>query len=354
MLRLFAPTGDAGVLWAAWLLLVAGSLTAPAQTAAKVSFSRDVAPILTQKCMQCHGKEPLMAHLDLRTREGALKGAQHGPVVVPGKAESSHLYRHLTGLELPQMPLGGRLSDAEIAIVKKWIDAGAEWDAGVTLGPGSLQTSAPEKKFTDQQRRYWAFQKVAKPAVPQVKDREWARNPIDAFVMAELESKNLRPNPPADKITLIRRATIDLTGLPPTPEEVQAFLADDLARRLREGRRPPARLAALWRALGPALARRRPLRRHRTASRADETRPNIWRYRDYVIQAFNDDKPYDRFIKEQIAGDELYPDDLDALHRHRLQPAFHRRDQSPRDLMLRRQETLNDITDTVTARPSSA
>src|SRR5262249_31945342 len=131
----------------------------------------------------------------------------------------------LVGLEQPPMPLGGKLTDAETEVIKNWIDAGAEWDAGVTLGPGAVATSSVVK-FTEQQRRYWAFQKVGKPSVPAVKDREWARNPIDAFILTKLEQKKVKPNPPADRITLIRRATLDLTGLPPTPEDVQAFLAD--------------------------------------------------------------------------------------------------------------------------------
>src|SRR5207248_5752614 len=109
--------------------------------------------------------------------------------------------------------------------IKNWIDTGAEWDAGQALGPGAVTSSSPSK-FTDQQRRYWAFQKVAKPPVPAVKDRERARNPIDAFIAAKLEQKKIKPNAPADRIALIRRATLDLTGLPPIPEDVQSFLAD--------------------------------------------------------------------------------------------------------------------------------
>src|SRR5215467_14088297 len=110
----------------------------PAQTTTtpgKISFARDIAPVLTQKCMQCHGQTPLMGGLDLRTRETALKGGQHGAAIVPGNAAASHVYRHLTGQEAPQMPLGGRLTDAEIELFKQWIEAGAEWDAGVTLRP---------------------------------------------------------------------------------------------------------------------------------------------------------------------------------------------------------------------------
>ena len=148
--------------------------------------------------------------------------------------------------------------------------------------------------------------------MPAVKNQAWVKNPIDAFVLAKLEEKNLKPNPPADHLTLLRRATVDMTGLPPTPEEIQQFLND---------KSPNAYEKVVDRLLAsPAYGER--WARHwldvaryadSNGFKADETRPNIWRYRDYVIDAFNDDKPYDRFIKEQIAGDELYPGDHEAL-----------------------------------------
>src|SRR6266536_863650 len=148
MPRVFGMAGNIFVSRFAWpLLLGVCWTTLSAHPAKKVSFPRDVAPILTERCMQCHGREPLMAHLDLRTRDGALKGAQHGPVVLPGNASESHLYRRLVGPEQPPMPLRGRLSDAEIAIIKDWIDSGAEWDAGLTLGPGAVSTASSQKKF---------------------------------------------------------------------------------------------------------------------------------------------------------------------------------------------------------------
>jgi len=158
----------------------------------------------------------MMGNLDLRNREGALKGGQHGPAIIPGDAANSRLYRHVTGQLKPQMPMGGQLTDQQIAIIKNWIDSGAEWESAVTA------QAAPAQQFTEQQRRFWAFQPVSKPAVPRVK----AHNPIDAFVLAKLDANKLKPNPPADRITLIRRAYLDLTGLPPSPEEVESFIAD--------------------------------------------------------------------------------------------------------------------------------
>ena len=307
-----------------------------AQTAPMVSFSRDVAPILSQNCGQCHGQSPTMANLDLRSRDAALKGGKHGPAIVPGDAAASRLYRRLTGEEKPQMPMGGRLSDAEIAIIRNWIDSGAAWDA--------TEATPPEHRFTDQQRRFWAFQKVVKPAAPKVAG---IQNPIDAFIDAKLQAHNLKPNPPADRITLLRRAYLDLTGLPPTQEDAQAFLADDSPaafERVVDRLLASPEYGERWGRYWLDLARYA----DSAGFKADETRPNMWRYRDYVIQSFNEDKPYDRFVKEQIAGDELYPDDRAA----RIATGFNRLWPDESNLanpILRRQEILNDITDTVGA-----
>ena len=223
-----------------------------------------------------------------------------------------------------------------------------------TLLASSLLLFAPldraaeaTKTFTPQQRRWWAFQKVVKPVAPAVKDRAWVKNDIDAFVLAKLEEKNLRPAPAADRVTLIRRATLDLTGLMPTLEEVQAFVSDsspDAFEKVVDRLLASPRYGERWARHWLDLARYA----DSEGFKSDETRPNIWRYRDYVIDAFNQDKPYDRFIKEQIAGDELYPNDPAAL----IATGFNRHfpdESNARNLMQRRQELLNDITDTVSA-----
>src|SRR5262249_38737407 len=157
-------------------------------------------------------------------------------------------------------------------------------------------------KFTDAQRKFWAFQKVVKPSVPSVKAKDWVRTPVDAFILSKLEEKKLKPNPPADKVTLIRRAYFDLIGLPPTTEQVQAFLSDNSPQafeKVVDELLASPHSGERWGRHWLDLARYADTQ----GFKADETRPNIWRYRDYVIAAFNRDLPYDRFIKEQIAGD---------------------------------------------------
>src|SRR5881392_1853007 len=218
------------------------------------------------------------------------------------------------------------------------------WGALAAAGIASLFAAADApKQFTPQQRRWWAFQKVVKPPLPQPKNRAWVKNEIDAFILAKLEEKHLRPVPPADRVTLIRRATLDLTGLAPTPEEVQAFVSDaspeaftKVVDRLLDSPRYGERWARHWLDLARYA--------DSEGFKSDETRPNIWRYRDYVIRSLNNDKPYDRFIREQIAGDEIWPEDPDA----RVATAFNRHypdESNARNLMQRRQEILNDITD---------
>jgi hypothetical protein len=210
-----------------------------------------------------------------------------------------------------------------------------------------VYAASDDLPFTTEQLNHWAYKKVQKPEPPAVKNRAWVKNPVDAFVLAKLEGKGLKPAPAADKVTLLRRATFDLTGLPPTPEEVKAFLADNSPKafekvvdRLLGSPHYGEKWARHWLDLARYA--------ESDGFKADDTRPNIWRYRDYVIKAFNEDKPYDRFIKEQIAGDELWPADADAL----VATGFNRHypdEYNARNLRQRRQEILNDITDTVGA-----
>ncbi|MBY0375280.1 MAG: DUF1549 domain-containing protein, partial [Bryobacteraceae bacterium] len=213
------------------------------------------------------------------------------------------------------------------------------WSA--LLLAGSL-FAAESREFTAQQKRWWAIQPLA-PSAPPVA----ARTRIDAFLNAKLAGKSIVANAPADRATLLRRVTLDLTGLVPTLEETQAFLSD---RRPDAWERVVDRLLASPR-YGERWARHwLDLARYADSEgfKADETRPNVWRYRDYVIRSFNSDKPYDRFVQEQLAGDEMFPGDPDAL----VATAFNRHfpdESNARNLFQRRQELLNDITDTVGA-----
>ncbi|HTS67231.1 MAG TPA: DUF1549 and DUF1553 domain-containing protein [Candidatus Acidoferrales bacterium] len=201
--------------------------------------------------------------------------------------------------------------------------------------------------FTQRQRDFWSFQKVQPQTPPAVKHAAWVRNPIDQFIAAKLEARGIEPGPPADKVTLLRRATFDLIGLPPAPEEVAAFLADNspaafdrVIDRLLASPQYGERWGRHWLDLARFA--------ESEGFKADESRPNAWRYRDYVISSFNQDKPYDRFVQEQIAGDELWPESPEA----RVATGFHRSypdESNARNLWQRRQELLDDITDTTGA-----
>jgi hypothetical protein len=307
---------------------LSGALAAPSRPAggsgrvgAQDLFERRVRPLLAAHCFRCHGDAPRLGGLDLRTRAAALRGGTHGPAIIPGRAVASRLFRRLAGHELPAMPPTGRLPDAAIASVRDWIDGGAPWSSG-----------------------WWAARRPRPTPVPARRDA-WIRNPIDAFVLARLQSAGQHPAPAASRETLIRRATFDLTGLPPTPEEIEGFLVD---HRPDAWERVVDRLLAST-AYGERWARRwLDLARYAESEgfKSDETRPDAWRYRDYLIRAFNEDRPYDRFVREQIAGDETAPGDAQAL----VATGFNRHwadESNARNLRLRRQEILNDITDTV-------
>ncbi|MFN0084884.1 MAG: DUF1549 and DUF1553 domain-containing protein [Blastocatellia bacterium] len=218
----------------------------------------------------------------------------------------------------------------------------------ILLVISSLAWATEDKpRFTAGQLKHWVYKPVVKPAVPAVRDAAWARTDIDRFILRDLEKSGLSPAKPADRMTLLRRATFDLTGLPPTPEEAAAFLAD---RSPKSFERVVDRLLASPH-YGEKWARHwLDLARYAESEgfKADETRPNAWRYRDYVIKSFNDDKPYNRFVQEQIAGDELWPGNPEAL----VATGFNRHypdESNARNLMQRRQEILNDMTDTVGA-----
>ena len=286
-----------------WTLAVAGSASTLCAAEKPVSFARDIQPIFEKSCWSCHGAAMQLSKLDLRSREAALSGGEKGAAIVPGKAEESRLYRRIAGLEKPAMPMdGSKLSPEQISAVKDWINQGASWDAGAAASktgqaPGSEDTPIPPEA-----RKYWAFQKPVRLPAPAVSPD--LKNPIDRFLEKVREAKGLKAAPRADRATLVRRAYLDLIGLPPTPAETAEFLADQtpgawerLVDKLLASPHYGERWGRHWLDVANYA--------DSSGYEHDYDRPNAWRYRDYVIRAFNGDKPYNVFLKEQIAGDEL-------------------------------------------------
>jgi hypothetical protein len=294
----------------AWICLGMASVAHAAEPdAAGIEFfEKEVRPLLVEKCQECHGARPkIKGGLNLMSRAALLKGGDSGPAVVAGKPEESLLIKALQYVDPPRMPPKAKLQDREIAIFTRWVKMGAPWPATTDVKP-----IAAGKAFeiTPEQRSFWAFQPMSKPTPPQVKDTAWPRSELDCFVLAALEKegKGLKPAKQADRRTLIRRATFDLTGLPPTPEEIDAFLKDDSSEAFA---RVVDRLLA-----SPHYGER--WGRHwldviRYTDSFD-ARDNFglgdiseaWRYRDWVVQAFNRDLPYDQFVTQQLAGDILH------------------------------------------------
>jgi hypothetical protein len=249
---------------------------------------------LTSRCTGCHGAKVLKAGLRLHRKVDLLAGGDNGPVVLPGRSAESRLIHYVSGaLEKKIMPPAGeRLTPAQVGLLRAWIDQGAVMpeDSAWADAPGSL---------------HWAFRPVVRPRVPRVKASNWVRNAIDAFVLARLEKQGLRPSPAADRVTLLRRASLDLTGLPPTPAEVDAFVADPS---------PDAYESTVDRLLAsPHYGERWGRHWLDLARYADsngytiDSARTIWLYRDWVIQALNADMPFDQFTIQQLAGDLLDP-----------------------------------------------
>jgi hypothetical protein len=267
-------------------------------------FEKSVRPLLVQHCYECHSASDASGGLLIETRAGLLKGGDSGAAVVPGDPEKSLLLEAVRYKNPDfQMPPQNKLSDAEIATLEKWINLGAP-DPRVATAETASSAPAPLGMSIEDGRRFWSFRPVADPAVPEVKTKDWVKTPIDAFILAKLETAGLSPAPQADKRTLIRRLTFDLTGLPPTPEEIDAFLTDEspaayqkVVDRLLASPHYGVRWGRHW--LDVA--------RYADSNGLDENLSfgNAWRYRDYVIAAFNKDKPFDQFLVEQIAGDLL-------------------------------------------------
>jgi mono/diheme cytochrome c family protein len=285
--RLAVPAGLLG-------LALVNFATAANAGNSKAFFERRIAPILSESCASCHNGDKHRGGLDLTNRKSLLEGGDSGAAIVPGKLDEGSLLT-MVGGDKPKMPKSGKpLTPAQLADLRQWINNGAEWPTGVRVSA-----------------ELWSLRPVARPNVPQIENADWIKTPIDAFILRRLQEEGLKPAPPADRIALIRRATFDLHGLPPTPKEIDDFVADTSAdafakviERLLASPRYGERWGRHWLDLASYADSH--------GFELDYPRPHAWRYRDYVIQAFNDDKPYDRFLREQIAGDVLAPDDPSA------------------------------------------
>ncbi len=287
------------------LVLSFGLTTASASLGAEalITFEKDVRPILKAQCFHCHGEDgELKGGLDVRLARSILKGGKSGAAVVPGNALESHLLKLVREGEMPKGK--AKLKASQIETIERWIAQGAK-----TARPEPEKLGA-EHAFTDEERAWWAFQSIQKPVKPTVKGSARFNHPIDAFVAAKQEEKALSFSPVADPVTLIRRATFDLTGLPPTPAEVEAFEA----AYLRDGHSAMQNLIERLLA-SPAYGERWGRHWLDIAGYADSDgytdkdleRKYAYKYRDYVIKAWNSDKPFDAFIREQLAGDEMVP-----------------------------------------------
>jgi hypothetical protein len=291
--------------------------------------------ILVERCTECHD-DLARSGLDVTSRALVLKGGSKGPAVVPGNPEASLLFRMVSGKQEPKMPPGKEtLTAVEIETLRAWIAGGVPWPHAVAAA------SKPAEP------RWWSFRKPERPALPSVSDA-WVRTPIDAFILRKLRHEKLAPAPEADRVTLIRRATFDLHGLPATANEVRAFV-DDSAPGAYE--KVIDRLLASPR-FGEKWGRHwLDLVRYGDTSgyEQDPYLLDAWRYRDWVIAAFNADKPYDRFIKEQLAGDELYPDDPEARAGTGYFTVGPNRDMLFMVEDINRVETLTDYVDTTSS-----
>ncbi len=289
----------AGARWGGTLAAILG-LAVGARAADESVFSRQIAPLLERRCLGCHGAKVQKGGLSLATAAEAREGGDSGPAVVPGKPNESLLLRLVSGPK-PKMPRNARpLNAAQVALLRAWIKEGAKWPATLTL--------KDRKAGGD----WWSLAPLKRPAVPAVRQAGWVRNPIDAFLLARLEKEGLTPGPEADRRTLIRRLSYDLLGLPPTPAEVDAFVNDrapDAYERLVDRLLASPHYGERWARHWLDVVHYGDTHGYDK----DKVRPHAWPYRDYVIRAFNEDRPYARFVKEQIAGDVFYPDTRDGV-----------------------------------------
>ena len=326
-------------LWAGIKLISAQELS----DAAKVQFfDQKVLGILKENCFKCHGAEKrLKGHFRVTSRKGLLEGGDIGPAINLNEPEKSLLLEMISYKDGDhEMPPKDKLPQDQIDILTQWVKMGAPFNPKHEIA-GEAEQVQPNTQVNDRTRAYWAYQSIKRPAVPKVTDKAWSANAIDAFVHERLTRAKLSPNGPADKRQLIRRAYYDLIGLPPTPKEVQAFVKDqspNAFEKVIDNLLARPQYGEKWGRHWLDLVRFAETNGYERDSRKDL----IWKYRDYIIRAFNEDKPYDRFIKEQLAGDELPDKDGDSI----TATGFYRLgiwDDEPADRPLARYDYLDDI-----------
>jgi Protein of unknown function (DUF1553)/Protein of unknown function (DUF1549)/Planctomycete cytochrome C len=279
--------------------ILAALATVPAFAQRDPLFKTEILPVLEKNCVSCHGPSQKMAKLDLSSFTGMMEGSSSGPVIAPGKPERSLMWKLI---ENDQMPQGGKLTNAEKQLIKSYIQYGRFPQA--TAQEDAARRAKEAALITDKERSWWSFRKPVKPVVPSVQNKDQVRTQIDAFVLAQLEHKGWKMQPEADRRTLIRRAYFDLIGLPPTPAEVQAFLDDkspNAWEKVIDGLLASQHYGEQWGRHWLDVAGYSDSR----GDAGDSDREVSWKYRDYVINAFNRNKPINQFIVEQLAGDQL-------------------------------------------------
>ncbi len=262
----------------------------------QVDFVRDIQPIFARSCQACHGPAQQMAQLRLDSKQSVFEGGVSGGTVKPGEPDTSPLYRRVAGIgDQARMPMGGELPADQIALIKAWIEQGAPWPDGVGV--------AEEKAEKTEVVKHWAYIPPVRPELPAVKNQKWVANPVDRFILAKLEENGLEPAAPASKQQLMRRLYLDITGLPPSVKEIDAYLADKspnayakLVDKLLASPHYGERWGRHW--LDAA--------RYADSDGFEKDKPRfVWFYRDWVVKALNSDLPYNQFIIDQIAGDLL-------------------------------------------------
>ncbi|MGV2336883.1 MAG UNVERIFIED_CONTAM: DUF1549 domain-containing protein [Planctomycetaceae bacterium] len=305
------------LIWVSSLTSVPGQLPADEFSAVQLElFEKHIRPLLVEHCLQCHGPQKQEGGLNLSTRELLLRGGDSGAAIMAGRAAQSLLVEAVEYLSEPKMPPSGKLSAEKIEHVRRWVESGAAWPANSPLSEAA--TTARGFRITEKQQQWWAFKPRSDAHPPQVRASDWPHSELDHFVLAKLDAAGVAPATAADRVTWLRRATFDLTGLPPSPQDVSAFLYDasnqafeNVINRLLDSPAYGERWARHW----LDVVRYADYHDFNPGARVASCEiTEAWRYRDWVVAAFNRDMPFDQFIEHQIAGDLLPSPDGEEVY----------------------------------------